>query len=713
MPRDLNTLFNPKSVAVIGASRTKEKVGAIVLKNILASGFKGKVYPVNPNATSIDNLTCYPNISSLPERCDLVLISLPPILAIESLRETGTAGIKNAVVFTAGFKETGPDGAQLEKQLIDISNQYQINLLGPNCLGFVNNSCPINTTFAQTPHQFGNLRFVSQSGAIASSLFDWCQLTSLGFSEFITLGNEAVLTENDILAYWQSPSYQPPVIPNSTGLSDNHPIGLYLEQITSGQEFLRLTSQISRRDPIFILKPGRSPAAARAMQSHTGAIAGEDAVLETAFRQSGITRCDGLEDLFYFARTFAWENPPTGPEVAVVSNAGGPAVAIADAVTSLGLTLAELDDQTRRNLIEKLPRTASILNPVDVLGDALADQYADATDTLLKEDKVKSLIALLTPQVMTQVERTADIIVKMSEKFHKPILCSFIGGGQVAGGEAILNKFKIPSFPFPELAVKALAALWQWEKWRQSSPIPNIPTPNSPNPVLSPSRDTPSITRILDTAATANQKALDNLESNEVLSSSGIPVVPTQAVSTTQEATNYAQKFGWPVVLKLSSPDILHKTDSKAVILNITDAARLESAFTVFQARLNQNIKIIIQKQVGPGIELIIGVKRDPTFGPVLMFGTGGTLAELIADRNLHLLPITSQIAAELIDNSKVGKLISGYRGNKPYDKGPLIDIILKLSALAQSYSKISQIEINPVILTYEGVWAVDGRVIL
>lgn len=707
MPADLYSLFNPKSVAIVGASRSKEKVGGIVLDNILKSGFKGKVYPVNSEAGEINGLTAYPDITHLPETPDLAVLAIPAPVVNNILGEIAQKGTKNVVVLSAGFKETGPEGAKLEQEMVTIATQFNLNLLGPNCLGFVNNFLPLNLTFAQTDTNLGNVRFISQSGAIASSIFDWCQQKDLGFSDFITLGNKSTLSENDILSFWQGEKYKSSLFLPLEGASRTRPIGLYLESIDNGQEFLNLAKTVSKIDPIFILKPGKTKAAAKAMQSHTGAIAGEDSVLEVALAQAGVIRCEGLEDFFDFAKAFSWENPPTGPNIAVVSNAGGPAVIIADAIEGAGLTIVEFDDQTRQQLAEHLPRTASIINPVDVLGDALANRYTNAMETVLKQESVHALIVILTPQIMTEIEKTAEAIVQVSKKYQKPIFCSFIGGGHVAKGEEILNRYRIPSFMFPERAVRAVAAMWHWQQWRQTTQ----PT-STPPPIPS----IPAINNTLAQAKSENQTTLSPFEANKLLSLWGISVPPARLAVNIETALDFADSLGYPVVLKLSAPWLVHKTDSGAVKTNITTQEKLKTTWAELGQLKNQSQKpadIFIQKEVVDALEVIVGVKHDPNFGPVLLFGAGGTLAELLEDHKLHLLPIDNEGVKELISTSKISRLLVGYRGHPPYAIDQLADLVVKLTRLAETYLTIAEIEINPVMVTANAAWAVDCRIIL
>ena len=711
MPRDLRALFSPQSVAIVGASTAPEKVGAIVLRNILASGFNGKVFPINPNYSQINDLTCYPNLASLPEIPDLVVIAIPSSGVLSLMDEIGQKGIKNAVIFTAGFKEIGGDGVELEKSLISLADKYQVNLLGPNCLGFANNDRPINVTFGQVVSEKGNLRLATQSGAIAASLFDWCQSTKLGYSQFITIGNKAVINENDVLDYWYHLADTPS---SDILLSHVSPIGLYLESISRGQDFVRIAKTISLKNPIFALKPGKSPAAAKAMQSHTGAIAGEDNVLTAAFKEAGIIRCPELSDFFDLAKAFSWEDAPNGPKVAVISNAGGPAVLSTDTIQSVGLELAVFSDPTKQKLSASLPKMASYLNPVDVLGDALADRFGEALDAVLSEDTVDSAVVILTPQLMTQIDKTAEIIGQIAKKHPKPILCAFIGGGSTATGQAILDQNKIPSYPFPENAIKALSRMWQWRSWVNEHQ--NIIPENFNADQI----DSTQIKNVLFTAKGNQQTALNNFQANEVVRLAGINTPDTQAVKSLDEAAEFTNSHGWPIALKLSSSKVLHKADVGGVITNINGPTLLSQAWQNLSDRVakldpvvNKDLQFQIQKDIGSGIEVIIGARKDTNFGSVVLFGAGGKFAELIADRNLHLAPLDLSQATKLISESKIATLLKGYRGDDPYPLEPIAQVICRLSQIIENHPEIQDIEINPLIIKHDAVWAVDSKIIL
>lgn len=707
--RDLSALFNPKSICVIGASSDSKKVGAIILKNIIDSKYLGKIYPINPNFENIQNLKCYKNVGDIPDVPDLAIIVLPALKNLEVLTKVGEKGIENVICIAAGFKESGEEGKKLEEELLAIAQKYNINLLGPNCLGFVNNLCPVNATFGELVNIPGNLRFISQSGAIATGIFDWCKSIGLGFSQFVTLGNKTVINENDVLEYFLN---HPNPKNNIEGLSKIEPIGLYLESIIDGVNFLKILKEISLKNPIFILKPGKTQAAAKAMQSHTGAMAGEDIVFEEALKEGGVIRCESLEDFFDLSKAFSLENVPSGPKIAIVSNAGGPAVISADAVIKNGLELLEFDAQTKSQLEDALPRSASAKNPVDVLGDALADRFSKATEIILQNGQMDVLLVILTPQVMTQIKETADYLGVLSKKYQKPIFCSFLGGNLVAPGEKILNDLKIPVFRFPERAIYVLGKMWQWKKNQI----------NAVNQVISPeiNLDLTKAKEILENAQKSCQKNLNNFQSNEIISSVGINTPATLQVSVLDEAKNFVSQNNFPVVLKLSSPELLHKKDIGGVINGInneeileTSLLKLKRKISHFDEEMQTTVNIQIQKEILNGVELIVGIKKDPTFGPVLLLGAGGTFAEIFNDKNLHLLPINLEEVQHIVEKSKIYPLLSGFRGEPPLAVDKLYEVILKLCKLAEKSPEISEIEINPLIITINDVWAVDCKVVL
>lgn len=692
MPKNLRRLFSPRSIAIIGASQSPEKVGAVILKNIIESNYSGLIFPVNPNVTEINGLKVYSTITSLPQTPDLAVFAIPAPLVVKLLPELAVKGIQNLVVLSSGFKEIGPIGLDLENQLLALAKKYHLNLLGPNCLGFADNLLPLNLTFGQLVKKPGKLRLISQSGALATALFDWLPFHNLGFDRFVTLGNKTIIDESHILDFW---------LKQSTS-NFSTPIGLYLESINRGPEFLSLATQISRHVPIFILKPGKSSVTAQAMRSHTGSIAGEDNVLDIALKQSGIIRCPDLSTFFDLYQALSCIQIPTGPKLAIISNAGGPAVIATDALTSTRLQLATFSLTVQRKLQQVLPSIASFKNPIDLMGDALSDRFTSVLEIIFQDKSVDSILLILTPQLMTDIENIANSIDVLSKKYSKPLLCSFIGGHRVLAGKKILNQQHVPCFSFPERAINVLASLWSWQQWRQ------IPLSSS---------TLKTAKTIL--AKTNHHQALDNLQADDLIQSAGISAPPSLLVSDINFAQKFAAKYHYPVVLKLSSSALLHKSDLGGVITNIQNPQQLTTAWQNLQQKislLNKKIRgpiyLQIQKQILDGLELIVGVKHDPVFGPVFLFGAGGQLAELIQDRNLHLLPLDQTTVEKLVSTSKIFPLLSGYRGHKPYPLKPLYQTILRLSRLAESLPQISEIEINPLLITQSHLWAVDTKVI-
>jgi len=708
MPNNLTAFFSPKSIAVIGASRSPKKIGNILIRNIMSLGFVGKIYPINPTAKTILKNKCFKDISEVPETPDLVIISIPAAFVPEVLKKVGEKGSKNAVVISAGFKESGENGATLEKQIQDISTKYGINLLGPNCLGFFSNENKINATFGNVISRDGKCSFITQSGAIAASIFDWFNSTGVGFSDFITLGNKAVLNESDFLEYFFEKNHGS-VTSLVSEISDDgiYPIGLYLESIVEGSRFLEISKKITRHDPIFVIKPGKTAAAASAMKSHTGAIAGADDVLDEVLKEAGVIRCGTLEEFFDLSKVFSWSVIPEGPRVVVVSNAGGPAVISSDNIVESGLEMAVLSEETKSNLSKILPPSSNISNPVDVLGDALADRFISSLEILLKSNDCDSVLVLLTPQMMTQVKETAKGISEISKKYNKPVLCSFIGGEEVEKGEKILDEHNIPSFDFPERAVYAIKSMWEFRR-RQLEDEKELDIYQVLNFDILPEE----INNVVGKAQESKQKALDNLDADKVISSIGIPTPPTINAYSLDEAKNFSEINGYPIVLKMSSPFLLHKKKFGGVISNILNENELVLAWNEMESSkegLDQTVKnnlvFQVQKQVPAGAEVIVGVKNDETFGHFLLFGAGGSLAELISDRNLSLLPLDKERVKNIVSKSKVFKLLEN---RKSLDD--VYDLILKVSGLVDCEG-IDEVEINPAIILDDSVWAVDTKI--
>ncbi len=713
----LRTLFKPRSIAVVGASSDKKKLGNILFRNIISGGYAGELYPVNPTATTIEGRTVYAQYAQIPEVPELAIIVVPAEIVLPVLQQIILKGTKSVVIISAGFREMGGEGVDREAELKRLVLENNINLLGPNCLGFVNTFHKLNATFGQGVQQTGGMRFLSQSGAIASSMFDWASYTQLGFSDFITLGNKTTLTENEILEYWASEDLDDGV-PKSTRFDSSgyHPIGLYLESIVEGTRFIEVARTLAKKTPLFMLKPGKTDAAKKAMQSHTGAIAGDDAVLDKALLQAGVIRCDGIEDMFDLSRALSWSAIPQGPEVAIISNAGGPAVFSSDVVIEEGLSLATLSEVTVSQLSKQLPRAASLVNPIDVLGDALADRYEQAIRVVFEENKVDSILVILTPQVMTEIEETAQVIGRLSQKYKKPIFCSFMGGTSISKGEVILNKYKIPSFRYPERAIKVMGSLWWWRSWQKQAL--KVSEPQAIVPV--PASSKKWVLEQIETALNQGDKYLDGMAVSAIFDHWDIPTPASAMVGTLDQAKKFVKDAGFPVVLKLIAPELLHKTEAGGVITGVGSTKQLEKAsqqlidkLTDLPAKVRKTAKIQVQSQIAGGIEVVVGIKKNKQFGNVLMVGAGGTLVELINDRNLLVLPATQNEVKKLVEGSKIFMLLKGYRGESPFALERLYHLIAQICNLVETIPYFEEIEINPVIVTKREAFAVDGKVIL
>ena len=709
---NLSSLFQPSSIAIVGASASPEKIGHIVTQNIIAAGYRGMIYPVNPKETTILGLPCFPDLARVPMVPDLVLVAVPAEHVVSVLTQAGQRGTRHAVVFSAGFKEIGEQGAMLETELIAVADRYNMHILGPNCLGFANTHISLNATFSRVPKNKGKVRFIAQSGAIASSIFDWSEQSTVSFAEFVTLGNKAVVTENEVLEYFLENRIER--ASPQLGESKYQPLGIYLESLSDGRRFIDLCRAYSKKDPIFILKAGKFITSQAAMQLHTGSVAGEDGVFDAALKEAGCIRCEGMEDFFEYTRAFAWEQAPSGKRVVVVSNAGGPAVVTSDSIAQYGLELAELDEATQKKLSECLPKAASTHNPVDVLGDALAQRYSDALEAVLPLSQVDAVIVLVTPQLTTQIAETARVISRLSLRYKKPVVCAFIGGTQVEEAEAILNKNTIASFAYPERAVRILAGMYHWDhhrrklNQRERELKNNIDTARVPAFIHSERHLRAQA--VIHQAIAKQQTALDGFESDAVLHAYGIETPPTRLCQTVNQAESFAQQYGFPVVLKIASSTVLHKTEVGGVVTNIVDSQELARHFNTLRSKTD---RVQIQTQVPSGLELLLGGMTDLAFGKVVTISSGGVLANLIADRNIALPPLSRNRITELLAQAKFYPLLAGYRGQRPYNQELLIDCIMQFEYLFSSNDAIAAIEINPLIVTHEKVYAVDGKIVL
>jgi len=684
----LDAIFRPKSVAIIGASRTPGKVGHVLTRNMLESGFSGKIYPINPNADEILGLTCYKSILDVPDDVDLAVVSIPSGGVLEVAEECGRKGVKALIVISAGFKETGREGAKLERQLIEIGIKYGMRIQGPNCLGVIDTSTPLNLSFAAAMPQAGRIGFISQSGALGTAVLDWVIEEGIGFSSFVSLGNKADLDEVDFIEAMEEDENISVVL-------------LYLESIEKGRRFIEVANKVVKKKPIIVLKGGTSTAGARAAGSHTGAMVGSFVAYQTAFDKSGVIMVESVEELFNHAIAFTEQPLPRGEGVAIVTNAGGPGILATDLCEKLGVNLAPISRQTRNRLMEKLPPAASIRNPIDILGDARGDRYKLAVEISLEDENVRAVVVILTPQAMTESMATAEAIVEINRELHKkPILAVFMGGGAVEEASEYLRKNGVPCFDFPEKAIKTVAAMFEYARYLKE-------------PHHSPARfedvDPDRIEEIFDAARQDGRVVLLPHEAGEVVEAYGVRAPRSKIARSAAEAETFAEEFGYPVVLKIVSPDILHKTDIGGVALDLRSAEDVRSAFDSIMSRVMQFMArariygIMVYRMVPRGREMIIGMSRDVQFGPLVMFGLGGIYVNFLKDVSFGLAPLSEHEATQMMQKTKAYTLLKGIRGEPPSDVAALREAILRVGQLVWDFPQIVEMDINPVIVYEEG----------
>lgn len=694
----LEPFFRPSSVAVIGASRDPEKLGYAVLANLLHGGFPGALYPVNPKADEILGLRAYPTVLDIPGPVDLAVIVIPYGLVPEALRQCGEKSVPAAIVISAGFREAGREGLERELELVQIARQYGIRLIGPNCLGVIDTGTPLNATFAAGMPPGGPIAFMSQSGALGTAVLDMALAGRIGFSRFVSLGNKADVNEVDLLEAWKDD-------PGS------RVILAYIEGLPDGQKFMEVARRVTRRKPVVAVKSGVTRSGARAVSSHTGSLAGSEAAYHAAFRQAGVIRAESMEHLFDLALAFAYQPLPQGDRIAIVTNAGGPGILATDALEHAGLQLARLRPETVQALMADLPSAASAANPVDVLGDALADRYEHALRLVLADPGVDGVLVIVTPQAMTQIEETAHVVGRVARETDKPVLGCFMGESRIAAGIAILQQYGIPNYPFPERAAAALAAM---VRYRQERERPSYPPTHF-------EADTAAVQKVLDEARAQGRVSIGDAEARAILEAYGFPLPPSHLAATPEEAIAAAEEMGYPVVLKVASPDILHKTDVGGVRLNLRSPADVRDAFDLIVYRASRYVPgariwgCLVQKMVPPGREVLIGMSRDPQFGPLVAFGLGGIYVEALKDVVFRVAPFGPEEAAEMIREIRSYPLLEGVRGEPPADHAALVDALCRVSQLVTDFPEIVELDINPLVVYEEGRGAValDMRLVL
>jgi acetyltransferase len=701
--RPLDPILAPKSVAVIGATERKRSVGRTVMHNLMAGGFEGKIYPVNPIQETILGLHAYPNVAALPEVPDLAVIITPPKTVPGIIKECATAGIQGVIIISAGFKEIGPEGAALEQQVIEEARRANIRIIGPNCLGVMVPGHKFNATFAADMARTGSVGFISQSGALCTAILDWSLKENVGFSAFVSLGSMLDVSWGDLIYHLGDD-------PNTKS------IVIYMESIGDARSFLSAAREVALTKPIIVIKPGRTEAAAKAAASHTGSLTGSDEVLQAAFQRVGVLRVEAISELFDMAEVLAKQPRPKGPRLTIVTNAGGPGVLATDALITSGSQLAELTPETMATLNQILPPTWSHNNPVDIIGDAGPELYARAVDIVAKDPNTDGLLVILTPQAMTDPTATAEEIAPFAHIEGKPIIASWMGVGQVEKGEDILNAARIPTFKYPDRAARAFNYMWRYsENLRSLYETPASPLNNGHGYI-----DRDAAKKIISEVRKTGRTILTEFESKQLLTTYGIPTVETLIAPTENDAVREAARLGFPVVLKLYSETITHKTDVGGVQLNLRTASAVRQAWKAIETSVTKKVGkehfqgVTVQPMIKlEGYELIIGSSVDAQFGPVLLFGTGGQLVEVFKDRALGLPPLNATLARRMMERTKIFTALKGVRGRKAVDIAGLEQLMVRFSQLVVEQPWISEIDINPLLVSSERLYALDARVVL
>ncbi|MFW5914529.1 MAG: acetate--CoA ligase family protein, partial [Thermoplasmatota archaeon] len=680
-------IFEPESVAVIGAAREEGKLGNIVLQNLISSGYEGPIYPINPKAEEILGFKCYSSVSDVPEEVDLAIFLVKNTLVPPLLKEAGEAGVNAAIIITAGFKEIGAEGAELERQVVDIADQYGIRVLGPNCLGVINTFHNMNATFTSNYPGRGPLAIISQSGAICTTILDWNQETHVGFSRFVSVGNKADVDEADLIEY--------------IGRDDETSvIGMYVEGAERGKAFMEKAKEASRRKALVTLKSGRSSSGARAASSHTGSISGSDDIWEAAMEQAGVLRAKDMDELFDYCLAFSKMEVPKGEGTAIVTNAGGLGVMSADACNDYGVTLADLNESTVERLRKGLPVEASPYNPVDIVGDANLERVKFALDTILSDENVHCLAAIFGPNDIIDLEGIARELAEMKRKTDVPILASFIGGKQVAPSVQMLKDLGIPNYDIPDRAMRAVSALMKCRRvmeQREEEELVHV------------SGDRNEVRRILDQAKEQGRASLRESEGKAILRAYGVETPRERVAESEDRAVEIADSIGYPVVMKVVSPDILHKTDLGAVAVGVDSEEDIRKEFR----SIMNNVKVKMPEATVDGVsvqemlqgrEVLVGMTRDDNFGPVITFGMGGIFVEILKDVAHRVAPLTQKDLDHLVSSIEAYPILAGARGRRPADLDSLKDTIARVAQIALDFPEIMELEINPLMVVDEGM---------
>ncbi len=686
----LDAVFNPESVAVLGASTRQNSVGRAVFENILYSRYNGIIYPVNPKAKSVSGVKAYPSLQDIPGEVDLGVVIVPASITSKIAREAAEKGVRALIVISAGFKEIGPKGAELEKELASICLENNIRLIGPNCLGIINtdDKVNLNASFARQKANQGNIAFISQSGALCTAVLDFAAKKNIGFSKFISVGNKADIGELALIRYLHEDPQTKVIM-------------LYVEELRHGHEFIETVREITGGDnptPILAIKSGRTTEGAAAASSHTGSIAGSEAVYNALFEQSGVFRAQSIEELFDYSTAFAHQPLPRSNNIAIITNAGGPGIIATDVTIHSGLKLAKLSESTTETLKSHLPEAANTKNPVDVIGDARSGRYKAALQAVLNDENVNGVIFILTPQTMTEIEETARIIPDLAVKSGKPVVASFMGLLDVSKGIEILEHNGIPHYSFPEGAARAMGALYQYTQWIHRQHLKEFEL----------TFDRERAREVIDQALKNCSNYLGEVEGNKILEAYGFPVLPSRLATSADEAAEAVEELG-SCAMKIASAQIVHKSDVGGVRTGIDTPEKGRRAYEEIMAAVGKNrpkaeIDGVFMQQMAPqGVEVILGVKRYRGFGPLIMFGLGGIFVEVLQDVSFRLAPFRRNGAHNMIRSIKAFPMLNGARGAPVSDQKELERCLIRLSTLASDHPEIAEMDINPLIVHKKG----------
>ena len=697
----LEAFFKPRSIAIIGASSNPAKLGYAVVRNLVEGGYAqhGRVYPINLGGGEILGCTAYPSVLDVPGEVDLAVIVIPYPQVPEALRVCGKKGIPAAIVISAGFREAGMEGLERERELITIAREYNIRLIGPNCLGVIDTFTPLNASFAAGTPPKGPMAFMSQSGALGTAVLDIALAGRLGLSRFVSLGNKADVSEIDLLQAWVDDAH-------------TNVIMIYSEGMPNGQEFIRVAERVTRRKPVIAIKSGVTQSGSRAVSSHTGSLAGSEQAYQAAFSQAGILRAESMEALFDMALAIGYQPPLKGDRIAIVTNAGGPGILATDALERAGLSMARFKVETILALEKYLPDAASAANPVDVLGDARADRYRFAMENAINDPNVDGMLVLLTPQAMTEIEATAVAIGEVADQTDKPVLACFMGEARVAQGIKLLNQHDVPNYPFPERAAGALRAMADYRE------IQKRPEPRFARYEV----DRSAVRELFDRVRSEGRVTIGDSEARQLMQAYGFRIPASQVAETPEQAVEFAAQIGYPVVLKIASPDILHKTDVGGVKVGLADAEEVRDAFELMVYRAERYLPeariwgCLVQQMVpAGGVEVLVGMNRDPQFGPLVTFGLGGIYVETLKDVTFRIAPFSIQEAQGMLSEIRAHALLDGVRGKPPVDKEAIVEALLRVGQLVQDFPEIAEIDINPLTVypRGQGAVAIDMRLVL